>query len=493
MTYFVDSVYGSDKADGTSRQTAWRSLSAVNAHIFKGGDEVLFKAGCTFAGNLTPKRTDTDGVIVFGRYGVGEKPIIVGDGEGVVCLYDFPQVELRDLAITGENALRGVFVKLDKAGACKHTHIVNCRIYDINLHRASFSHTVGGIICQGKREGDKGWFDDLLIQDNEILNVCRSGIFTVCDGRLGETRPDGTVAHKENSDWYPAVGEVIRGNYIDRTGGDGIVILGAKSPLMEWNTVYRLMTDPVPPCANAGIWPQSTTDCLMQYNEVGYANKPQGCADAQGYDVDAACSDTVIQYNYSHDNGGGFLLLCEVGHSNDDAFFRGSIVRNNLSVNDGGVKGELVGIVGPVRGATLENNTFYSTGNVDRITEVWTADGTDQAKDVVYRNNLIISNGKGNLENVCNGEGFVFDNNAYCGTYTDAPAGAVDTKTFDPRLKKDGESGDGRLAAANYVPLADSPALTVGKKPQFPSAVDFFGNPVDNQQYVGAFVNGPKE
>ena len=493
MTYYVDSVYGSDKADGLSRQTAWRSIAAVNAHTFKGGDMVLFKAGCTFNGNLFPKREDAEGLIVFGRYGVGDKPEIVGeDGDGVLCLLDFPWVEVRDLSITGENAARGIYVKLDKAGACKHTYIHDCRIHDINLHRASFSHTVGGIICMGKRDGDKGWFDGLHLEDNEILNVCRSGIFTACDGRLLSLE-DGSVTHKEDADWLPALDEVIRGNYIDRTGGDGIVILGAKSPIMEWNTVYRLMTDPVPPCANAGIWPQSTTDCLVQYNEVGYANKPQGCADAQGYDVDAACSDTVIQYNYSHDNGGGFILLCEVGHSNDDGFFRGSIVRNNLSVNDGGVKGELVGIVGPVVGATLENNTFYYTGNVDRITEVWTADGTDQAKDVVYRNNLIIANGKGNLENVCNGEGFVFDNNAYCGTYTDVPAGAVDTKTFDPRLVKDGESGDGLLAAANYVPLPDSEALTAGKAPQFPSAIDFFGNPVEDKKYVGAFVAGPRQ
>ena len=73
MTYFVDSIYGSDKADGTTRQTAWRTLDAVNARTFKGGDEILFKAGCTFNGNLIPKRADTDGVIVFGRYGVGDQ------------------------------------------------------------------------------------------------------------------------------------------------------------------------------------------------------------------------------------------------------------------------------------------------------------------------------------------------------------------------------------------------------------------------------------
>jgi hypothetical protein len=65
---------------------------------------------------------------------------------------------------------------------------------------------------------------------------------------------------------------------------------------------------------------------------------------------------------------------------------------------------------------------------------------------------------------------------------------------FDPRLQKDGESGVGRLAAANYVPLPDSPALTSGKaNNQFPSAVDFFGNPVDGKTYVGAFVAGPRE
>ena len=38
MIYYVDSRRGSDSNDGLSRQTAWRTTEAINAHVFQGGD-----------------------------------------------------------------------------------------------------------------------------------------------------------------------------------------------------------------------------------------------------------------------------------------------------------------------------------------------------------------------------------------------------------------------------------------------------------------------
>ena len=57
----------------------------------------------------------------------------------------------------------------------------------------------------------------------------------------------------------------------------------------------------------AGVWAMSVDDGLFQYNEV-YGIK-YGFNDAEAYDVDMQSNNVIYQYNYSHHNTGGFLLL----------------------------------------------------------------------------------------------------------------------------------------------------------------------------------------
>ena len=60
-----------------------------------------------------------------------------------------------------------------------------------------------------------------------------------------------------------------------------------------------------------------------------------GCT---GFDSDWNCRGTVIQYNYSHDNYGGLVLVCNDGTA-DASFNVGNlgqlIVRYNVSIGDG--------------------------------------------------------------------------------------------------------------------------------------------------------------
>jgi hypothetical protein len=116
--------------------------------------------------------------------------------------------------------------------------------------------------------------------------------------------------------------------------------------------------------AAAGIWPWSSDHTLIQYNEVSDHKAPW---DAQGFDCDYNCVGTVIQYNYSHDNEGGFLLVCSPSDQrmpwsvgNDS-----SVVRHNLSVNDGfRTSGQHAGfspamlITGPVTNTQICDNVF---------------------------------------------------------------------------------------------------------------------------------------
>ena len=485
MVYYVDGLYGSDAADGLTRQTAFATTARVNALALSGGDEVRFRCGAAYPGTLRPRRADGDGQILITHYGVGALPVIEADGEAAIDLVDISGVTLCGLAATAPNGLFGIRVLNEAGGEMRHIHIKSCHVYDVYGGHERFFICTGGIVATSGHE-HPGWFSDLLIEDNHIEDVCRTGVIlhTYWSNRPWKTWAENEyVSDSEN--WWPSYGVVWRGNLIERPAGDAMVLIGAIDPLMEHNTAYHVMNDPKPPCANAGIWPQSSNGCVIRFNEVGYCQKPEGCNDAQGYDVDLSCRDTLIEHNYSHDNAGGFLLLCENSTTADADGYRGTVVRNNLSVNDGGVKGELIALVGPVRGALIENNTFFSSGNMERLVEVWTADGQNQAADVTVRGNLFFSNGRDARYHLANGERFTIEHNLYWGAHRDVPPQDTAGESFDPQLACSGRTGDGRGVFAAYVPGAAMPNAAA---PLSPAAQDLLGRDTGGAAYYGALI-----
>lgn len=77
-TYHVDSSRGDDGQDGLKPETAWRSLAKVNRAALAPGDRVLFRCGQTWRGQLIPQSGDSRGVITYGAFGEGGKPILLG-------------------------------------------------------------------------------------------------------------------------------------------------------------------------------------------------------------------------------------------------------------------------------------------------------------------------------------------------------------------------------------------------------------------------------
>ena len=70
---------GDDGNNGTSQDSAWRSLDKVNATTFAPGDKILFKAGESWNGRLWPKGSGSSGnPIIIDMYGSGSKPLIAG-------------------------------------------------------------------------------------------------------------------------------------------------------------------------------------------------------------------------------------------------------------------------------------------------------------------------------------------------------------------------------------------------------------------------------
>jgi hypothetical protein len=475
-SYYVDSQGGNDANNGRSLGTAWKTLDKVNGTAFQPGDNILLKAGSRWDGQLWPKGSGAAGrPILLGRYGEGENPLIRGNGavEDAVLLKNQEYWEIRDLDITnhgGSRAMRrGVHVVAENCGDLHHIYVRNLTIHDVN---GSFEDKVnGGIHYSAVGDSKPSRFIDLRIEGNHIYRVDRSGIF-------------GWSTHWTRSKWYPSLEVVIRNNVLDDIGGDGIVNVATDGALVEHNVVSRASQRSQD--YNVGIWPFSADNTIVQYNEV-YGTRGQH--DAEGFDSDWNSRNTIIQYNYSHDNEGGFLLICNEGSQSpkDSAGNVGTIVRYNISQNDHhrGIK-----LSGPVKDTLIYNNTIY-VGKGENVDVVLHTDWTGWASDTHFYNNIFYVEGTaqfgygvtGNADGSyasAPGPGKsmnnVYDYNVYYGL---KPADDPHAIAANPLFVDPGHAGVGRSGLSGYALRDNSPAIASGKMIGGNGATDFFGSSLD--------------
>lgn len=76
--FYVDDLKGSDTANGTSESEAWQSLEKVNEAKLIPGDQVLFKRGGLWRGQLKSQSGSEAARIKYAAYGTGARPIIQG-------------------------------------------------------------------------------------------------------------------------------------------------------------------------------------------------------------------------------------------------------------------------------------------------------------------------------------------------------------------------------------------------------------------------------
>ena len=77
-TCYVDATQGDDARDGLTPATSWRSLPRVNKAALQPGARVLFRRGQVWRGQLVPQSGDETGVVTYGAFGEGEKPLLLG-------------------------------------------------------------------------------------------------------------------------------------------------------------------------------------------------------------------------------------------------------------------------------------------------------------------------------------------------------------------------------------------------------------------------------
>lgn len=327
--YYVDGTAGSDANEGTAPAAAWRTLEKLNAMRFAPGDKILFKAGTRYEGQFEPQGSGTAGnPIVVAMYDEGARPLIEGRGgkQHTLLLDGISYWEVRDLEITnfGESARagrNGVVVQARDKGDIHHIYLQNLVVHHVNGSCVKNEGAGNGIYwsCGGDKTPTR--FIDLRIENCHVYECQRNGI----------TGNGNTDRNK----WYPSLGVIVRGNVIEQVPGDGIVPIGCDGALVEWNIVRDSPDLLRIEDAAAGIWPWGSDNTLIQYNEVSAQNAKW---DGQGFDCDYNCRNTTIRFNFSHDNAGGFVMICNEGNTLGEPFnigTTGSRIYGNVSINDG--------------------------------------------------------------------------------------------------------------------------------------------------------------
>lgn len=522
--YYV-SPSGDDANDGTSPELAWRSIARANEQRLEPGERLLFEGGESFEGTLTLDAEDEGtpaAPIVISSYGEGRATLLAGEARGVV-IYNTAGVTLSRLDVVGagreSNAEDGIVAYVDLPGDVKLEHIA---IDDVTV--TGFGKS--GVVV-GANEGNSG-FRGVRITNTRSHGNAVSGITVYgawSETPTGYAMEDVYIGHCVVHDNSGVAG-------LSHHTGNGIVIGGVDGGVIERSIAYdngwlnSAVGGPV------GIWAWDSNDVVIQYNEA-YGNGTDSTADGGGFDLDGGTTNSVLQYNYSHDNAGPGFLLAQYGGAPRP--FANNVVRYNISQND--VRQNRYGAIhfwtasseaadNPVRDVEVYGNTIFisaSTTGGSPSALAFHSGGT-RTVDVRIHNNLFVTTDGVPLANIASGqEGLLVQNNAYWSsggdfrivtsgaTYTDLSSwraatgherrdGVATGVHADPRLMDAGGGsviGDAdRLTTLTAYqldpasPLIDA-GLDLGVSLGLPSSVtDFYGHAVPQG---GAFDIGAHE
>jgi hypothetical protein len=475
-TRYVDC--SAHRAGDGSLARPFESLARASAIRLTPGSRLLQRRGTSCTGRLAPQGSGSARrPALIGADGRGAAPHVEGAAEDAVLLRDTSWVTLRSLEVTnrgpGEARRRGVHV-VATGGVVRGVTVRDLWIHDVQGDLSKDAGGSGGIQVDVLGP-EPTRFDDLLIARNRIADVSRSGIFIV--GTADSDRP------RANQPWPAASTRVrVRANRLKRIGGDGIVPLGTVGAVVEDNVVSdgnlrgRPLNDPQGMICNAGIWTFHANNTLIRFNDV-YRMNINGCDDT-GYDIDYDQDGTVVEFNLSHDNEGGFTLLCT------DTGPRRADVRFNLSVNDGHTFQEspckgAAGAGATLDGVRMYNNTFVAPVHNVFSPALVSLPALFKAGDFEFRNNIVVATQSQLLPLPC---GDNCSHNLFFGL----PASGTDAVTQRPRFEDAGGDGRGRIGIGrDYRLSSGSPAIGAGIAIPSSGNRDYFGNRISRPPSIG--------
>lgn len=495
-TYYVSSD-GNDGASGLSVADAWRSLDKINSTTFRPGDRILLRSGDEWKGQIVLKGSGSEGnPITLSSFGGDARPVInIGAAEGAGVLIDNESWwEVCHIEVTSfappeiGTGRQGIVVTASREDEeFNHFVIRDCHIHDIWGQMGGNTQYTGynscailvRVVFPRERRRDPSYkparMNDILIEDNRIERFDKCGIVS----------------------WGPRNNVVVRRNYMDNLGGDGIFVNGPWRGLIEYNEIHRscMRSGYLDLPGDDGWWPhtaacwiQNTEETIMQFNEVYDTGREPKNGDGFAYDFDFNCKRCIAQYNYSKNNHGFMLLMYNIF---------GNVTRYNISEND---RTHLIQMQGSL---TKDRNVFYN--NVFYV-DYGTSDMDFYGKDrnggiddigALFFNNIFYATGQGRFRTVYTDNepmsrtfdetsrpdipaGSMFLHNCYFGPWKNGLPDDPEAMIADPLFVAPGTGGTGLSTTGGYRLQDGSPCINTGRHIPLDGGRDFFGNPVDD-------------
>ncbi|MFB9054209.1 DNRLRE domain-containing protein [Formosa undariae] len=495
--FYVDHIDGSDTNNGNSTDTAWKSLEKINELTFGAGTRILFKKGQSWTGTLKLNGSGESGSpIIVASYGAGSKPVINGAGASeTIHLNGNEYVELRNLEITNYNTSEeggismeaweaknitdwydhplpgydetpntnkvGIRINAQDQGEVNHIHLVNLDIHGINGNNDDKNN--GGIYMEITGTLVPTYYNDFLVEGCHIYDVDRTGMSNV------STWDDRTFTDPGN--WTPTLNFVVRNNVFERSGANALILRNAKDPLIEHNLFYQ---SAIKGSGNAAF-NFNTDGAVFQYNEASFTKGNIEDEDAGGLDSDFRTKNTILQYNYVHDNaygmlatGGGFE-----GSFNDNTIFRYNVIeRDGLVARENGEK-FVFKLSGEITNTTFHNNVIYLSAEQEGVDLMFHKQWRRKPATTNYYNNIYYLEGNNHSYNVSASTGNTFSNNLFykVGSGITVPNGD-NTLSIDPLFVAVNAGPEG------YKLKSNSPAIGSGMEIPGNVSVDYFGNTI---------------
>lgn len=500
--YYVDAIAGKDSNEGTSSKTAWKTLQKINATVFTPGDKILFKSGQQWIGQLHPKGSGRiNAPILIGKFGDGKSPLIAGNGiaNGALRFHNQQYWEVADLEITnylaeeegGQSladweqhnqdkyvvptlppqlanknvAKYGIYVTAEDAGEIAHLYFKNLEIHGVNgyINQADeLSKENGGVFFKITGTKKPTYFNGVLIEACNIHDVDRTGVLLVTS-----TWSQRTLT--TNTNWTPSLNIVIRNNKFRNTGANALVVRVARNPLMEHNLFDHCA---IKASGNASF-SFNSDGALWQYNECRFTKANVDDRDAGGIDSDYKTKNTILQYNYIHDNDYGMLVTGGPNNFNDS-----TVVRYNIFENDGKFahpthKKCVIRVGGSATNTQIYNNVIYlgadQTDTKVISHEIWKT----SPDNTLYQNNIFYNLSKDAYCDYEKSTNNYFDGNLYFGNPIKNLLSDANAIYEDPLFVK------ANKGTKKYYISAASPAIKKGQIIKNNGGKDFYGNLVN--------------
>ena len=412
MDYYV-SLFGNDSNTGSSETHPWRSIERVNATELLPGDSVWFQANQTFIGNLSLANVrQASCAITIGSYGSGKATIDAGFGTGFVA-ENIGGLHLVNLNFVGTGASKNT----GSGVLFSNTLPGNVKFANIRVHRVDVSGFKYSGICLTAQPTDGSWsgFCDVKITNTTSHDNGDAGISCI-----GAWNPEQEgYAHTDfyigNCSAYRNAGIPGKGSH----SGSGIVLGQVDGAIVEHCRAYENgQLNDYEGGGPVGIWAWDANRVVIQFNE-SHHNRTDSSKDGGGFDLDGGMTNSVVQYNYSHDNDGAGYLLAQFEGARP---FYGNLLRYNLSVNDGrrnrygGIHLWSTGANGGITDTTLYANTICTTQSPDGIPAAVDC-LSNGIRNLRFYNNCFQTDGKAALVRGETNQNAIFEGNTFSTNY----------------------------------------------------------------------------